>query len=328
MSLQFDFHEIADLPGLERLWQDSTDWGAQTLNRLHEWFMEAPFGKPRIVVARDSDSGEIVGQFRFMPSRLVVDGREVSAHRPFGTIISKRMRDLVTSNNPLDQPAVAMYLRAIPELKARGEQLIYMVPDPRWVRMFKMFPFFQTGSFPLWSLQVPLATGPLPLGDGYTAAPFAGWDDERLRELWQAAQQLHGCMVVRDVDMLRWKLGNAIYTATIIERRGELVGFVASRHKGDRQWLVCDLLAADDREALRATLAAAANVAHQESLVRTGADMIHKVAVLATPVMETAIRDLGFARDSYDFPIVVQILDDSVRAEDVNPSRWYVSAND
>jgi hypothetical protein len=327
VGLQFEFHEVADLPGLEQLWRDATDWGDETLHQLHDWFMEAPFGKPRIVVARDSDSGEVVGQFRFMPSRVVVNGRELRAHRPFGTIISKRMRNLITSNNPLDQPAVAMYVRAMHELQARKEQLIYMVPDPRWVRMFKMFPFFQTGSFPLWSLQLPLPKGPLSLGDGFVAAPFASWDDGRLRELWKAAQQLHGCMAVRDVDILRWRLANATYTVTVVEKGRELVGFVASRHKGDRQWLICDLLAAD-RESMRATLAAAANVAHQESLTRTGAEEIHKVAVLATPLMEPVVGELGFIRDSYDFPLAVHILDDSVRAEDVHPSRWYVSAND
>jgi hypothetical protein len=327
MGFKLEFHEVADLPGLERLWREATDWGEQTLQSLHRWFMEGPFGKPRIVIASDEWTGEIVGQFRFMPSRVVVDGREVRAHRPFGTIITKAMREAVESNNPFDQPAVAMYARAVTELQARGEQLIYMVPDPRWVRLFKMFPFLQTGSFPLWSLLTPFER-PLALGEGFTAGPLDSWDDGRVDGLWGRSRRLHGCQVARDAATLRWKLANANYTVTAVGHRGELVGIVASRAKGDRQWLVCDLLAADAGDSLRATLAAVANVAHAESLARGGEREIRKVSLLTTPVMEPVARGLGFVRDEYDFPLVVHVLDDSLRAEDVNPARWYVSAND
>jgi hypothetical protein len=47
-----------------------------------------------------------------------------------------------------------------------------------------------------------------------------------------------------------------------------------------------------------------------------------------TPSMEPIVRGLGFVRDDYDFPLVIHVLDESLRAEDVNPSRWYVTAND
>ncbi|MEA2563605.1 MAG: hypothetical protein QOH06_5109 [Acidobacteriota bacterium] len=327
MPIELEFHEVADLPGLEQLWREETDWGEETLRNLHRWFMEAPYGKPRIVVARDSRSGAIVGQFRFMPSLVSVDGREVRAHRPFGTIITKEMRQGMASLNPLKQPAVAMYLHAVRELQERGEQLIYMVPDPRWVRLFKMFSFLQTGSFPLWSRALPLAA-PLPLGEGFEAAELAAWEPEAVDRLWQSSRGLHGCMSVRDTATLRWKLANARYTVTAVRREGELAALVASRAKGDRQWLVCDLLAADAGPALRAALAAAANAAHEESLVRSGAEEIRKVAVLATQVLEPVVRELGFERDDYDFPIVTHVLDGSLQPEEVAPSRWYVSAND
>lgn len=330
MAIELEFHEVADLPGLEQLWREETDWGEETLRNLHQWFMAAPFGKPRIVVARDDRSGAIVGQFRFMPSLVSVDGRAVRAYRPFGTIITKTMREAVASLNPLKQPAVAMYLRAVHELQARGEQLIYMVPDPRWVRMFKMFGFLQTGSFPLWSRRVPLAR-PLPLGDGFEATELTAWEpdiQEAVDRLWESARGLHGCMAVRDAATLRWKLANARYTVTAVRRGGELAALVAARAKGDRQWLVCDLLAADAGPALRAALAAATNVAHEESLARTGDREIRKVAVLATNRIEPVVRELGFERDEYDFPIVTHVLDESLQPAEVAPSRWYVSAND
>ncbi|HEV7905166.1 MAG TPA: hypothetical protein VGO96_15095, partial [Pyrinomonadaceae bacterium] len=216
MPITYEFHADATQPGLERLWREATDWGDATLDHLRRWFEVAPFGKPRIVVATDSATGEMVGQFRFMPSRLTVDGETVRAVRPFGTIVTPAMRAAVESRNPLEQPAVAMYSRAVEELRGYGEQIIYMVPDPRWVRLFKMFPFFQTGTFPLWSLPLPLAA-PLETRAGYRAAPLEAWD-ERVDALWDESSRLHGCQMVRDAATLRWKLSNANYTTTAVER--------------------------------------------------------------------------------------------------------------
>jgi len=326
MALKYEFHLDATLPGLERLWREATDWGENTFDTLRPWFDSAPFGKPRIVIATDTESGEMVGQFRFMPLWVTVDGKEIRAVRPFGTIVTPAMHAAAVINTPLDQPAVAMYTRAVVELKAMGEQLIYMVPDPRWMRLFKMFPFLQTGTFPLWSLPVPFEK-PVDLDKAYSAAPLKAWD-ERVDRLWEKSSRLHGCMVLRNRSTLRWKLSNASYTTTAVERDGELVGLVASRQKGDRQWLVCDMLCADAGDSMRATLTAASNVAHEKSLTGDGKEAIHKVAVLATPLMEPILRDLGFARDAYDFPIVVHVLDEKIAAEDVNPSRWYVCATD
>src|SRR6185312_5655053 len=139
----------------------------------------------------------------------------------------------------------------------------------RWAMLFKMFKV-KYSSFPLWSLPLPLAGGLLPLGEGFTASPLASWDD--VDQLWEAARKLHSCMAVRDANMLRWKLAQATFTVTAIKQAGELVGLVASREKGDRQWLICDLLAADEGTSLRATLAAAVNVGHEESVARVEAN--------------------------------------------------------
>ncbi len=331
MSLNLKFHDVADLPGLERLWQDETDWGEQSAE-LKRWFMEAPFGKPSVVVASDGQTGKPVGQFRFMPMRISVNGRDVSAVRPFGTIVTKEAHEAAGARGVLDNPIARMYLRGADEFRARGAGLMYIVPDERWVGLFKRWALalkmfkIKYASFPLWSLPLPLTSGLLPLGDGFTASALTNWDE--VDQLWETSRQLHSCMAVRDAGALRWKLAQAIFTVTAIKRDGQLVGLVASREKGDRQWLICDLLAADDGAALRATLAAAANVAHDESLARSGANELRKVAVLATPVMEPAVRSLGFVRDDYDFPLVVHVLDKSLPADAVRPERWYVSAND
>jgi len=40
------------------------------------------------------------------------------------------------------------------------------------------------------------------------------------------------------------------------------------------------------------------------------------------------VESLGFYRDKYDFPMVIQILDTSLTTEQVAPTRWQASAND
>lgn len=336
MGLIYTFHEDAMLPGLERLWREATDWGENTLDDLRPWFESAPFGKPSIVVANDERTGEMVGQFRFMPSRVSLDGRVVSAVRPFATIVTREAHEVADIRSTTDNPVVAMYVLAAREFGARGVGLIYIVPDQRWLHLFKRLAStlkmlrLNYGTFPLWSLPLPLES-PIALGENFHAAPLAAWDegiDARIDALWARAAQSHGCMMVRDAATLRWKLAQANYTTTVIERDGELVGLVAARRKGDRQWLICDLLAADAHDSMRATLAAAVNVAHAESFKDHDEGALRKVAMLVTNVIEPIVRDLGFARDDYDFPLAVQVLDQSIAAEDVALARWYVSAND
>lgn len=325
MALRYDFHTSAELPKVAHLWREATDWGDQ-FDSMRRWYDSAPFGKLHIVTATKIASGEVVGQFCFATTRIVAGGREINAVRPFGTIVTPAMREAAAVRSPLDHPVIAMYSCGVRELKAAGTQLVYMVPDPRWLRLFKMFPGTQTGLFPLWSLSVPFAK-PLTLSKGFTAAPLENWD-ERVERLWEKSSRLHDCLLVRNAAMLRWKVGNDHYTTIAVERDGELIGIVASRQKGDRQWLICDMLCADAGESMRATLAAASNVAHEKSLTGEGKKAIHKVAVLATPLMQPILQDLGFARDAYDFLVAVEILDKKIAAEDVAPARWYLSGDD
>ncbi|MEJ7812551.1 MAG: hypothetical protein WKG32_19220 [Gemmatimonadaceae bacterium] len=322
MPIEYRFADSGDMEALDRQWEEESGWGTQ---QLAQWFLAAPFGEPRVVMASDRLTGALLGQFRFMPTQVSVDGHVVRATRPFGTIITKTMREAVRSVNPLRQPAVAMYLFATKALRADGVQLIHMVPDPRWERLLRMFPFFQTGKFRLWSLKLPLSA-PLHLPDGYTSGPLPAWD-ARVDRLWDVASSLHGCSVVRNARTLAWKFSVGTYAITAIERGGELVGVVGSQRKGDRQWLICDLLAADAGDSLRATLTAACQVADEQS-VMPGDRPLHKVAVLASPVLEPVVRALGFSPDSYESVIVVHVLDHAIPASAVAPARWYVSAND
>lgn len=251
---------------------------------------------------------EIVGQFAFLPSLVQVADRQVRAFRPAAPIIAKRVR--FHSVNPLKHPAAAMYSHAVKALRARGDGLIYMVPDPRWMRFLRMFPGLLCGKFPLWSIPLPVAV-PLALPAGLSAAPLTSWDT-RVDRLWNVGSSLHGCQVVRNAVALSWRIGTGEYQVTGIHRGDELVGVVAARAKGDRQWLICDLLFADVDDALVGALAVAVNQGSEAAAAAPPEKPIRKAGVLVTPIMERAVRRLGFTRDAYDFPLIIQILDRSI----------------
>lgn len=323
-NLTYRFYQEEDLPTLVRFWEEETKWGKITAEQWRQQFLENPYGEPTITLLTKADTGEVLGQFIFIPYLLCVNGREVMAFRPFAPIITKAARGFLGGAHPI----VEMYWHGVKGLQARGGSLIYMVPDPRWRRIFRMysFPFVLSGSFPLWSLPMPLAA-PWPLDDGYTMKPLQVWD-QRVDELWDKASRLHGCLVLRNSKTLAWKIGKGDYTVTVVEYKGEMVGLVASQQRGDRQWLVCDMLFADAGDSLRNTLIAVTNVAHSETILPDREKPIRKVAVLATQLMEPVVSSLGFVRDNYDFPMIIHILDSALSKEDLDTTRWYVSGND
>lgn len=323
MSLHYRMVTENDLPALQKLWMEETDWGALTAQMWQRYVVDAPLGGVAGAVAEED--GRIVGQFAFVPSLVTVNGREYRAFRMAAPIVAKSLR--FTSPNPLAHPVVAMYLHTAKELGARGDGLIYSVPDRRWVRFFKMFPRLQAGKFPLWRIDLPLAEE-WPMPEGFTAAPFDALGDARVDRLWQTWSRFHPCSVIRDSRSLPWKIGSGEYEILGIERAGELAGLVASRRKGDRQWLICDVMAADADDSLRATITAVVNLANRRALEAQPDKPIRKAAVLATPVLEPLLRSLHFVRDDYDFPVVVHILNSDIHKDDVAPERWYVSAND
>lgn len=322
--ITYRLYQEDDLPTLVKFWEEETKWGEITPQKWRQQFIHTPYGDTSIVLATNANTGQILGQFIFIPCRICVSGREVMAFRPFAPIVAKAARGLLSGAHPI----LGMYGYGVKVVQALGSGLIYMVPDPNWLRFLRMGSIVNCGSFPLWSLAMPLAA-PLPLDNGYTIRPLDVWD-QRVDDLWHKSSRLHGCQIVRDSQVLAWKVGRGGYRVIVVEREGEMVGLVASQQKGaeDRQWLVCDLLVADAVDSLRNTLIAVTNLAHSEAIIPDRETPIIKVAVLATPIMEPIVSSLGFVRDAYDFPLIVHILDSTISKDEVAPTQWYVSAND
>lgn len=328
MQLNFRLHRPDDRPALIRLWREHSGWDEVTAETWTHRFLSPPLGEACIVVAEDTQAGTIEGQFVFFPCEISVQGRKFKGVRPFAPVVSRAARGSALSlvANPLGQPVIAMYLHAVKALSERGYALAYMVPDPFWARLFRFFPALVSGSFPLWS--VPLPWNPSqPLHAGLTARRLEQFDAS-VDRLAEAALGNYSCQLVRDARMLPWKLSHGAYETWVVERPGELVGLIAAQAKGDRQWLLCDLLTADNDESLRATLITACQVADRRARSAPAEQPLRKAAILATPLMQPILSELGFQPDNYKFPFVVHPFDEAVTKAAVAPEKWYVSAND
>ena len=320
MTIRYRLSTVDDQDTLVRFWSEQSGWDTVDAETWTQRLVKPPVGSARIVLGEDEE-GKIVSQFAFVPSLVWLDGAEVPALRPFAPIVAPGVR---SGLNPMQHPIVAMFNYGRQAFRDLGDGVLYMLPDPRWRRLFRALPQFQTAPFPLLSRPLPMEDGPLSLG-GYTAGPLSGWS-VRVDALWAAARGWMGPQVVRDCRTLPWKVGQGDYRLTAVERGNDLVGLVASRHKGDRQWLVCDVLAAD-RPALRAALAAAVNEGHRAATAaEPGA--INKVSVLGAPLVEESALALGLTRERYTFHLVVERLDASIPKNLAAPERWTVSPND
>ncbi len=325
MKLTYRMNTMTDRDELVRLWASSeTGWDNIDISVWEHRFVNTPFGEAPIALAVNEETNKIVGQLIFLPLIAWIDGREVTGFRPFATFLVKEARSF-QSLNPLNHPMFKMYRLAIESFREKNAGLIYMLPDPLWKRAFQFLPDFQIGSFPLYSMKLPLAE-PFSLPDGYKAVEIEA-SDERIDGLWEKSARLYNCSIVRNTKSVAWKTSHFKFLCRGVERNGELAGFVALLHKGrDRQFVLCDLLAADV-ESLRATLCAACNLAHEYKL-QNPSEPLDKVAVLTTELMQPIVGDLGFYKDKYNFLVVIQALDSSLTEKQIAPSRWYASAND
>ena len=124
--------------------------------------------------------------------------------------------------------------------------------------------------------------------------------------------------------MLRWRSSRPGFETTAVRDGGDLIGLAVSR-TSSKQWQICDLLTRNGTDALQSTLAAVCDLAQRRF---TGDEPYRKVAILATPFLQGALKTLGFERDAYDFPLVVHALSPELPLDRIAPGRWYASAND
>lgn len=321
------FATQADLPGIQKLWLKETEWGALPIELTRHWD-GAPAGQPRTLIAVNRSDGYIVGQFGFVPAMIKVGEAEVPGLRPHSTIVSRAFRASVKTLEPSDQPTVMMYDNGIERLREEGFRIAYMIPHPRWAAFFRLRPGVQVAGFPLRSIGIE-AVPHMERPEGFVVKCLNEMNGS-VDELWRQSSSQYACGLVRTAATLKWKLELGRYLALGVYRRRDLVGVVTARTRGDGMWLICDMITADADEALEATTVAAAKAATTETATAQLSEghPMRKVSILATRLMTPTLERLGFALDDWTFPLIVDRLDDSIAAGDVDPAKWYLAAND
>lgn len=320
-------HTTEDIDALIDFWGKNSGWGPIERSLWEHRFLHTPLGPASIAMAVEENSGEILGQFGFIPSLVSVDGIQVNAYRPVATIVREDIRN-TEGFGILQQVIYQMYMHASEYLTSKGAALIHLVPDPRWLRLFQMLPFFKSVTMPLYTLGLPLKQDfDLPTSIKVISLAYS---DSRIDGLWDKAKQLYRSIVVRDHVALSWKNSHAAFELFGLLDQGRLTGLFSYILKPkERKWQLCDVLCENPDEALENTLRAACNEAHRYFCTPEHQDQnIDHIAALATPLMEKKLSQLGFEKINYGVSLVVHVLDETLDPAAVSPEAWYLTPNE
>jgi hypothetical protein len=317
----------ADYDKLVQFWCENSGWDIVTRKEWEARFITIPNGPSVFALGIQPETDEIISQFLFIPISVALGSATVKGYRLFGAIIKESIRNQGTS--ALQELMGQMYFTAFNTFSNSGtDSLVYVVPDPRWMRALQKFTFIQHHAFPLYSLPLP-QPGPAALPLPYALETIHA-TDPRIDGLWEKARLTYSSMVTRDSETLAWKMSLGRYTLTGVTHQSSLVGLFATVHKPqDHQLLICDLLVADQTESLAVTLQAAVTKAHDYyNSLPEGQTTLTKVAILATPRMQPVLEEIGFTAEKYAFNTIIHLFDPAIEPEQVAPQNWYFSAND
>lgn len=310
------FHD-GDLPGVLRLWEEESGWGAITPEKWHRWYVDRPDGPCLVMVAEDGD-GRVAGQLVFAPTAVRVEGREVRAVR-VGAPIVDRTRRRRSVRHP-EHPATRLYREGARAAAERGFRLLYAIPDHGWLPFFRWLGGFAEADLGCTSVD-PASAAAAGLAGGLRAAPATGFGAE-YDALQDAAAESFPlrCAVDRGATRLRHRIGGHL----VLEAReagGVLAGYAAIHR---RTGLLEDVLARTPGELAPVLAAALACLATSPP----GSLPFREVKAMDTPVLRPALHALGFTPADYRFAFVCTALDASLPAEAIDPARWYLAPGD
>lgn len=331
MRISYRMATPGDVSAMAQFWSENSGWDIIDSTEWNRRFTNTPFGDAVVSVATDDETKNIIGQFIFIPVTITASGKEIKAYRPFAPILRETLQtkfgiaSLLTGQHPI----LKMYQIVAADLAKQGISLIYIIPDPRWARVLKAFPFIMTHRFPLWSCSLPLDKNfELPAGISTERIEPA---NPEIDTLWQQASALYAAAIIRNSHTMIWKTSHGDYRVFAVRRKGELIGWFNVVYKQmDRQWLICDMVVADKDENLFITLMSACNTLQQEDkLLSPGNDHPKKIALLATAAIEAIVKKIGFIQENYYFTLAVHIINkDGIDKNKITPANWYISAND
>jgi hypothetical protein len=315
-TLAYRLFRESDLPGVLRLWEEESGWGAITPEQWRRWYVDRPDGACMVMVAED-DEGHVAAQLVFAPTRVWIDGEEVAAVRVGAPIVAHRRRR--RSVRHPDHPATRLYREGARAAAERGFRLLYALPEHGWLPFFRWLGGFAEADLPCRAAGVASAAWTGAAG-GLRARPVERFDAD-FDALWARATAAFPirCAVDRGSERLRYRIAGHLVLEV---RDGDaLAGYAAINR---RTGLLVDLLARTPEELAPVLAAALAQLAAETD----GAIAPHDVKAMETPALRPALDALGFAPVDYRFAFVCTPLDPSLAAERIAPERWYLTPGD
>jgi hypothetical protein len=251
-------------------------------SRYRKYYESNPNGPPFVLLARERETGRLVGMATLFPAPLRVRGESMPAaisadfaidpdHRGFG-------------------PALALQRAAVASLADHGLVCTYGAPNPFSEPVVTRVGFAEVGELTrflkvlrtrlavdllvrrrrlnavLSALSRVTADPLLPLvfrerrgrGAEFAVERPAAFD-ERFRALWEETERRHAVSGERSPELLNWKyeLGGASPSEfrifAVVDPRGEVAGYVVHRSKDDVRHIF-DIACTDSRAALDALL--------------------------------------------------------------------------
>jgi hypothetical protein len=249
--------------------------------KYRKYYEHSPFGPPSIFIARDNESGAVVGVTALFPTTLQVAGEIVPAaiggdfavdegHRGFGPAVAlqrattkvlaeRDLRCAFGSPNESSEPIVGRAGYADVARLTRFVKLLTARPlAERYIRRPRLASIASSGASPVLSvlsrerLQRPSARFSVDRPDLF---------DERFTKLWELTRGHQGVTSERSAELLNWryeKTGPAAapgkYHVFALAEGADLTGYVVYR-MGDGARLVYDIQCLPERAPIDALLA-------------------------------------------------------------------------
>ena len=319
-NLTFRLFQPDDLPGILRLWEEDSGWGGISAKQFDDWYIKTPYGKCLIVVAVNQ-ANKIVGQNIFTPSRIYVGGEEKKALRLSAPILIKKFRARIS--NPA-HPVVGMFKCGVEAAVEQGFSVIYSFPQTAWLPVIKhIFPQIGIDMQKVAAGQIEcfaVSLNSFSSGESESETSVINFFNDEYDLLWQSAAKNFplNVAIVRNADWLNWKFGGHLVLE--VRRRKKLIGYAAIKKETG---LVEDALAAtpDDLEIVI------------KEVVRTlsaDGDLLPNRELKLKKMSATAsiIEKLGFQKIDYKFGFWCFSPDDSISADKLQISRWFMMPGD
>ncbi len=92
MKTNYRIYTDDDINQLVDFWNQNSGWDIIFRKEWERRFYHTPLGTATIVLAEEEKTGDLLGQFIFIPSLVSVKGLQVKAFRPFAPVVKKELR--------------------------------------------------------------------------------------------------------------------------------------------------------------------------------------------------------------------------------------------